>query len=721
MDEAGIGFANIKEDMEDKKKRRIIIICIIAVLIVALVFGILWQIGSRMQKPTALQSKAVTADVPVMNSYYNGEGIGTITGYTNELDTEKVRDVIILISPQRQTEIKIDNKGNKIENIKYELKNTTNDNLIDSGDVDDLKQNDKSSSFTYTATAIMEVGAEYRLDFIIETNQHQAVYYYARAMVMDKDIVPEQIKFAKKINDRTFNEKQVSDLAGYLEPDPKLRNDNLGEVTLHNSYTCLIWATMAPKKIGSMKTTAKEFYITNGGYSGTYTFNYQIENLNAEDNMEKFNVAETITVWSYKGRQYILGFDRKVNQIWEANADNVGSKFIDLGVQAEKTIGHMESPNEKYLTYAINGDVYVMDMPEKKVTPIFKLNAKSYKQLQQTKARVVEVDDQGNVDYMIYGYSPADNHKGRNGISIMRYSAKDNKSTERVFIPCRNTADILDIQLSTLCHVGDGTLYLMLEDAIYYANLRTHEWGVIADELENDSYAVSGDGSILAFNTNGKNKKADSITVINLDSGKKHVIHADDGELITVCGYTGTNLIYGTIKKSDVDKVNFLPINKLTILDKNFNETKTYEKEGVFIKDIEVTDTIINIKRNKNGKDISDDQLLDNTKQAEESVQSSFYKDDVKLKELALAFRNPLNKGKTVEVEKQGEVEFVDEAEVNTSLEKSSGNSFYVYGYGELQGIVGNKAKAIAEAKKCTGLIVDGKGKKIWTIEDHYK
>ena len=234
MDEAGIGFANIKEDMEDKKKRRIIIICIIAVLIVALVFGILWQIGSRMQKPTALQSKAVTADVPVMNSYYNGEGIGTITGYTNELDTEKVRDVIILISPQRQTEIKIDNKGNKIENIKYELKNTTNDNLIDSGDVDDLKQNDKSSSFTYTATAIMEVGAEYRLDFIIETNQHQAVYYYARAMVMDKDIVPEQIKFAKKINDRTFNEKQVSDLAGYLEPDPKLRNDNLGEVTLHN-------------------------------------------------------------------------------------------------------------------------------------------------------------------------------------------------------------------------------------------------------------------------------------------------------------------------------------------------------------------------------------------------------------------------------------------------------------------------------------------------------
>lgn len=54
----------------------------------------------------------------------------------------------------------------------------------------------------------MEQGKEYFLKFIIETASDHEVYYYTRATIMNGDkIVPNQIKFAKKFSENTFNEE----------------------------------------------------------------------------------------------------------------------------------------------------------------------------------------------------------------------------------------------------------------------------------------------------------------------------------------------------------------------------------------------------------------------------------------------------------------------------------------------------------------------------------
>ena len=51
-----------------------------------------------------------------------------------------------------------------------------------------------------------------------------------------------------------------------------------------------------------------------------------------------------------------------------------------------------------------------MDLNERKIKQVYNLNAKNAEQLNNTKARVITVDDKGNVDYMIYGYSKAKEH-----------------------------------------------------------------------------------------------------------------------------------------------------------------------------------------------------------------------------------------------------------------------------------------------------------------------
>ena len=707
--------------MESSKTKNIIITVIVCIFIAIVVVGVMTRC-SKTEDKEGNSSSAVVENVPKLSSTYGKTKTGNIYGYTNALQENVERNTIVIIKPDRTTTFKVNENGNTIKSIKYEIKSTDDDRLVDHGKIKEMRGSGKNASFDFRANAIMQVGVEYRIKFIISTDKHDAINYYARALIADKEFVDKQIAFAKRFSDRTFEETERSNLMNYLETNPKLQsNDNLGQVTINSSYTMLLWSTLAAEKISKTTVTTKECTIKKTGEATTYTLNYQIKAKNTEKVTEKYNVWETITVFSYAGKQYVTGYDREVNQIWEANKNNLGSSFIDLGIQNYKMIEHVESANKKYIAFAINGDVYAQDVESRKFYQIYKMGAKSSEELEMTKAKVVDIDNKGNVDYMIYGYSPADNHRGRNGISIMSYNINSNSSKEQVFIPCKSTAELLDNQLKTLCHVGDRTLYIMLDDTIYYANLKTQEWGKIVEHLEHNSYAVSDDGKYLAYNKSATHDNSKSIVILDLNTGEKRSIDAENGEKISVLGFSGQSLIYGAAKDSDKGKANFFPMYKLTIVDYALREQKSYSKKNIFIKGIEIKDGIINIKRWKKGKNIDDDQLLDNTEETVQVCTFSYYTDDIKMREEVLSYTNKLPIDKTTKILPLGKTEFTNEAEIEANLEKRKGDVFYVYGFGKLQSVEADQKEAIDKAKRVYGLVLDKFGKKIWTKEEHYK
>ncbi|EKC45752.1 hypothetical protein LEA_20104, partial [human gut metagenome] len=68
--------------------------------------------------------------------------------------------------------------------------------------------------------------------------------------------------------------------------------------------------------------------------------------------------------------------DREVNQIWTADKNNVGGSFIDLGIQKETKADFVESSNQQFMAFQVNGDVYVMDLNERKIKQVYNLNAR---------------------------------------------------------------------------------------------------------------------------------------------------------------------------------------------------------------------------------------------------------------------------------------------------------------------------------------------------------
>lgn len=703
------------------KKKTIIVIAILLIIGIAVMAALAFNKNQNSVAEKEKTKATESAKIPTVSAYYGDEKIGEINGYTMEMSEQYVRDLIVPIAPTRQMPIKIKANGNKIEHMSYEIKSTDDDRLIDSGVIEKWTEKGDKLSFTYEASAIMKPGTEYFLVLTVSTKQSKNIKYYTRAMVTDQEFVKKQIEFAKNFSDATFDDTKASKLANYIEPDLNLANDNLGQVTIQSSYAMLIWKTLKPEKIDDTQVSAKEFCIKDTGEAGTYTMTYQIKSTNAQNIEEIYNVAETITVWTCAGKQYVLAYEREVNQVWEANKNNVGNAFIDLGIQNITKMDHVESDNGQYIAFAINGDVYLMDIKKKEVTPLFLLDAKSSKGLSETRAKVIKVDDKGNVAYMIYGYSPAEQHVGKNGISIMQYHKEAKETVEEAFIPCTVPAALLQEQLSQLCYVGDGALYIMLDNTVYYVNLKTKEWGTLVANLEPGSYAVNESRTVIAYNTSANEDDSDSITVVDLTDGKKSTISAGEGEKITVYGYTGSNLVYGIRgTKSPKGKYNFFPVYKLEIVDENLDEIKSYSKDNVYITDVEITDNIINIKRWKNGKAIEDDLLLENTVDKVVVADSSYYNDDIKLKELALAFTNNLDASIDLTVEKQGKVTFDSNVEVNSKFETPKDIHYYVYGYGKLQDIFADKNQAIKKAREVYGLVTDENGHKIWTFEENY-
>lgn len=98
----------------------------------------------------------------------------------------------------------------------------------------------------------------------------------------------------------------------------------------------------------------------------------------------------------------------------------------------------------------------------------------------------------------------------------------------------------------------------MMNNTIYLCkSIKTKEWGALVENVEDGSFAINSDGSMLAYNTSGKAYDTENITIVNLKNGEKKTIEAGADNIITVYGYTGTNLIYGIGSQSDSVKEEF--------------------------------------------------------------------------------------------------------------------------------------------------------------------
>ena len=229
---------------------------------------------------------------------------------------------------------------------------------------------------------------------------------------------------------------------------------------------------------------------------------YEVSRDGEGDIQELYEVEDSFTMKWDSRRIYLMDFERDTNQIFSGQKGLFSGKRIMLGISNQDEIRTAKSPSGDFLAYAVNRDLWTYDQSREHAVKVFSFRSGEDDGLRsgydQHDIKILSVKDNGDVDFLVYGYMNRGIHEGGLGVAMYQYSSQDNATTERFFTPVTRSFDMLKEDIGQLAHVGsNGMLYLMADRAVYGIDLNSNEYMVLADSLVVGGYAVSSRYKIL--------------------------------------------------------------------------------------------------------------------------------------------------------------------------------------------------------------------------------
>ena len=103
-----------------------------------------------------------------------------------------------------------------------------------------------------------------------------------------------------------------------------------------------------------------------------------------------------------------MNYNRYANEVFQGEQKNFAGKRILLGISDAKQIKALKSENSRYILFKVNGNLWRYDQHDKKATCLFTFSDGSNEDVRadykKHDVKVLSVTDEGNVDFLVYGY-----------------------------------------------------------------------------------------------------------------------------------------------------------------------------------------------------------------------------------------------------------------------------------------------------------------------------
>lgn len=205
---------------------------------------------------------------------------------------------------------------------------------------------------------------------------------------------------------------------------------------------------------------------------------------------------------------YLLNFDRETTQHFDGVNDLTGKGNINLGISPDTNVTYRASLDNKYIAFVNQGTLWMFDVEKSVYSQVFTFKAEDSDNIRENYQdfgmEILDVDNQGNVEFMVYGHMNRGTHEGEVGISILRYDSKEASSEELIYIPVNVPYDILSENVGELAYISDANvLYILIDDVLYSIDLNSKEVMTEITGLVKDSYKVSSNGRSIAYSSDG--------------------------------------------------------------------------------------------------------------------------------------------------------------------------------------------------------------------------
>lgn len=694
------------------KKRVITVVVLLLVFIAALTgFSIILNQGTD-----DMTADMGSAKLPVISFEESGYSVNPLAGYTQEMDIPTMRDQILPISVGTSVTADIQGYQGKIHSFKYEIMTLDGKDVLKSETISEV-----SNTVKLELGDSISDGKEKVLRITLVTENEEKIYYYMRVVRAAEFNVQQCLEFAEYFHKTAMEEGSIAELEDYYSTDGAPEGNGLQRVTLASDLKNIGWRDLKVQTVGDIIWEIKE---SNETYTSVM-LKYQVKAGEEEKQGDFYHVTEFFKVRFLRGRASLESYERTMNEVFEGKEKNFSKNGVLLGL-TDDNVSYVTNEKGDHISFVQEREVWHYDKEENRISLLFSFADAENDDIRNYKddhaVRILDMDGKGNTVFAVYGYMNRGEHEGQTGAAIYYYNIEDGYVQEKAFISSRNSGAIVQQRLSNLTYYNktSNTLYAVFEGTLYRINLKTQEKEVIQEHLKEGQYVFSANGKYVAYQKNGNLKDADCIEVWNLEKEKNFLVEVPQEELIRPLGFVKEDIVYGVGRESDAGKnaagEELIPFYKLEIRNGKNEVVKSYQVDGIYIRDAWVSDNMITMERavkNGNGyKNTTQDSITNNEEKKEKEIQLEKISSKSKgfqmrlTDENGIADRNPkLLKPKQMLFERAVMIDF-EKAELE--------GSYYVYGLGKLQGIYDKAGIAIGKADTVRGVVVTSNQTKMW-------
>lgn len=687
-------------------------VCIVVFVITLFVSSSIYNKGNE-----ELTASMEQATLPLVHITTKGIAYNCLHGLKQEMDGSFFRDTITPLEEGRTLNFVIDKYENTIRSIYFEVRSIDGTRLVERTKVNDYKEDDSSIQAAVTIKDLIEPGVEYNWILLVESEK-ETIRYYTRIIDGAGYNAYEKLAFVKDFHEKTFDKDKASELVTYLESNYKGDNTTLAHVDIHSSLKQVTWADLQVSQIGEPHFVISEIELQ----TASVRVDYRVQTLEGK-RRHNYDVVEFFRIRYTPERIYLLDYERTMNQIFDPDSDIYGGNKIMLGIR-DSEVEMMESDGGLNLAFINANQLFCYHAADKKIAGLFSFydGDDERSNYNNHDIKILNVDETGNVWFMVYGYMNRGRHEGSIGIEVCEYNGMLNTVEELIFIPYNKSYFTLKTDMEQLSFINkNGVFYIYLDGSILAVDLLNRTCEEIAGNLQQGSFQVSNTNKMLVWQNSPDAYDCTKLILMNLNTGNRQEIQTENRNRMLPLGFIGEDLIYGVVAYDDI-RIDFsgsvtFPMHSVYIQDERGEVLKTYRQDGVYVTDAAIADNLITLTRvvkDEQGdySSTTDDQIVNNLVDeggynSSETVVTQYYEKIVQLVlKNALEVKKPKS---TKPLQALFEGTRILEVTVENPVSR-----YYVYGKYGIEATFTHESDAINLAYSISGTVVNHNGSYIW-------
>ena len=649
---------------------------------------------------------------------FDGEYANRMYGYAQPMQSDFTRDSVTPLDTSRELSLVINPYATKVKSLSYEIRTSDGSKVLENRKVKSLDKNDSYLATKIQINSDLLMNQEYSLQISLETNKGTA-YYYTRVVSRSNVNTVQYVKFVKSFYEKCMDKATAEDLTSYLEPDTSNTTTNYTDVGINSTFAEISWGNLSPQIYRKGIPVVKDINETTASFS----LEYQIAATNTDGNQEIYDVTEFYRMRYTETRIMLLDFKRSASQVFSEDSISISDKGLLLGVR-DKNVEYMMNETAGVIAFVQEGDLWSYSPNDGKFSRIFSFRKETDGDFRDSRwqhdIKIIRVEDNGDVDFVLYGYMNRGIREGYSGVCVYHYSNDQNVVEEKVFIPSTESYEFLKKDLGTLSYVStDNSLFLLFAQKLYQIHITDGKSEVLDQDIQTDAFTVSDTGAHAAWLIQS-GESAGYIKEIDFETLETRTLAPSSGQKLTLNGFMNEDLVYGIVVDGDIisDSNGHETTGIHTIRIEGFDGTvkKEYHQDGLYITDVTMGNTMMEFelsKKTKKGYEaVSKDNILNNVKAA------------ASIASIELASNN--RTGTQIRLALDEAPEIQDALVVYAKMKNANDDSiildtqipeddiYYVYAKGGLDGIYTDPALAVLRADDQTGVVLNRAQQYVW-------